>query len=344
MELRIGVIGTGAIGQEHMKRITNTLSKGKIVAVTDVNQAQAKAILNELHLDAKVYNDGHQLIQADDVDAIIVTSWGPTHEEFVLAAIQAGKPVFCEKPLATTAEGCKRIVNAEIEAGKLFVQVGYMRRYDPGYLALKATLDQGTVGEPLIVHSAHRNPTVPDTYTGDMSIVDTFIHEIDIHRWLLNDDYVSVQTIAPKKTSQAADQLQDPIMVLMKTKRGALISGEIFVNCEYGYDIQCQVVGEKGIANLPEPATVVLRTNAKHSKDILVDWQVRFKNAYDAELQDWIDSTLKGEVNGPTAWDGYVAAVTSDACLEAKVSGEVTPIHLDERPAFYNQALTTVQK
>ena len=201
MVLKIGVIGTGAIGQDHIRRITNTLSGGKIVAVTDVNQEQAKAVVKNQNLDAAIYDDGHELIKSEDVDAVVVTSWGPTHEEFVLGAIQAGKPVFCEKPLATTAEGCKRIVEAEITHGKPLVQVGYMRRYDTGYRDLKKVIESGQIGEALMVHCAHRNPTVPDTYTGDMSIVDTFIHEIDVLRWLLNDDYVSVQIVAPRKTS-----------------------------------------------------------------------------------------------------------------------------------------------
>ncbi|GAA3314316.1 hypothetical protein GCM10020331_016830 [Ectobacillus funiculus] len=95
---KIGVIGTGAIGQDHIRRISNTLSGAKIVAVTDVNAEQANAIVKKMkNLDAKVYESGHDVINADDVDAVIVTSWGPTHEEFVLASIAAGKPVFCEK-------------------------------------------------------------------------------------------------------------------------------------------------------------------------------------------------------------------------------------------------------
>ncbi len=340
MTLRIGVIGTGAIGQDHIRRITNTLSGGKIVAVNDVNKEQANAVVNTQGLDAKVYDDGHDLIKAEEVDAIVVTSWGPTHEEFVLAAIEAGKPVFCEKPLATTAEGCKKIVDAEIAHGKPLLQVGYMRRYDTGYRALKKVIESGKIGETLMVHCAHRNPSVPDTYTGDMSIVDTFIHEIDVLRWLLDDDYVSVQVVAPKKTSKALEHLQDPIMVLLETKQGVRINAEVFVNCQYGYDIQCQVVGETGIVNLPEPSSVILRSDAKLSTDILVDWKERFIDSYDTELQDWINSTVKGEVNGPTAWDGYAAAVTSDACLEAKKSGAIVPISLEERPDFYNKNLT----
>ncbi len=342
MTLRIGVIGTGAIGQDHIRRISQTLTGGEIVALTDVNAEQANAVVKKFNLNAKVYQNGHELIQANEVDAVMVTSWGPTHEEFVLASIAAGKPVFCEKPLATTAEGCKRIVDAEIAFGKPLVQVGYMRRYDQGYRALKNVIDSGKIGEPLMVHCAHRNPTVPSTYTGDMAIVDTFIHEIDVLRWLLNDDYVSVQVVAPRKTRNALPHLQDPLIVLLETAKGVRIDGEIFVNCQYGYDIQCQVVGEAGIANLPEPSSVILRSEAKLSTEILVDWKDRFIESYDVELQDWIHSTLKGEVNGPNAWDGYVAAVTSDACLEAKQSSQIVPISLPERPAFYNKDLTLV--
>ena len=207
MTLRIGVIGTGTIGREHARRITNTLTGGKIVAVTDVITEQAKMTVETLNLDAKVYDSGHELIKAQDVDAIIVTSWGPTHEEFVLASIAVGKPVFCEKPLATTAEGCMRIVEAEVSHGKKLVQVGFMRRYDRGYRALKEVVDTDKIGEPLIIHCAHRNPEVGESYMTDMAITDTVIHEIDVLRWLINDDYVSAQVVMPKKTRNACSHL-----------------------------------------------------------------------------------------------------------------------------------------
>ncbi|SNR97922.1 myo-inositol 2-dehydrogenase [Anaerovirgula multivorans] len=337
MTLRVGVIGTGAIGQEHIHRITNKLTGAKVVAVIDVNKEQVQAVAEKI--DAKIYETGHDVIKAEDVDAIIVTSWGPTHEEFVLASIAAGKPVFCEKPLAVTAEGCKRIVDAEIAHGKKLVQVGFMRRYDESYRLLKETIDNQRIGEPLIVHCAHRNPSVPQgLYYGAMPIVDTFIHEIDVLRWLLNDDYVSVQAISPRKTRDAAEDLQDPLMVLLETKKGIRINGEIFVNCRYGYDIQCQVVGETGVANLPEPMSVLMRSEAKLSTDILVDWKKRFIDAFDVEIQEWINDTLKGEVNGPSAWDGYFAAVTADACVEAMEamnSGKIVPISMPECPKFY---------
>ncbi|MEB0040857.1 MULTISPECIES: Gfo/Idh/MocA family oxidoreductase [unclassified Pseudomonas] len=336
MALKIGVIGTGAIGQEHIRRLSQTLLGSQVVALNDINLEQAANVTRDLDLTAEIYPDGHALINAPEVEAVLVTSWGPSHEAFVLAAIAAGKPVFCEKPLAVTAEGCRRIVDAEIAYGKRLVQVGFMRPYDEGYRALKAVIDSGQIGEPLMLHCAHRNPTVGENYKTDMAITDTLIHEIDVLRWLLDDDYVSVQVVFPRKTGKAFAHLKDPQIILLETAKGTRIDVEVFVNCQYGYDIQCEVVGETGIARLPEPSQVQLRSGAKLSSAILMDWKDRFIAAYDVELQAFIDSVRIGQIGGPSAWDGYAAAVTADACIEAQKSGAIVPVGLPERPAFYD--------
>ena len=337
MTLRIGVIGCGAIGQDHALRITRKLTGGRIVALNDINKEQTEAFAKAAGLDAKVYANPHDLIQANDVDAILVASWGPSHEEFVLASIAAGKPVFCEKPLATTAAAGLRIVEAEVKHGKKLVQVGFMRRYDAGYRALKKTLDAGTIGDALMVHCTHRNPSVPEIYTGDMNITDTHVHEIDVLRWLLDDDYVTAQVIEGRKSRNAHAGLHDPIMVLLETRKGIRIDTEIFVTCRFGYDIQCQVVGEIGTANLPDPLSVPLRLDGRASTEILKDWKLRFIDSYDVELQEWIDSTVRGEVYGPTAWDGYFASATAEACVEARVSKSIAPVRIADCPDFYRK-------
>lgn len=335
MTLQIGVIGTGAIGQDHIRRITQALSGARVVAVNDINPQQARDTVARYQLDAIVHTDAHALVADPAVQAVLVTSWGPTHEEFVLAAIAKGKPVFCEKPLAVTAEGCRRIVDAEIAHGKRLVQVGFMRPYDAGYRALKDVITSGKIGAPLMLHCAHRNPTVGDSYTTPMAITDTLIHELDVLRWLLDDDYVSAQVVFPRKTSHASSHLADPQIVLLETTRGVRIDVEIFVNCQYGYDIQCSVVGESGVANLPEPASVLLRSEARLGTTILTDWKQRFIDAYDVELQGFINGIRDGQLTGPSAWDGYAAAVAADACVKAQETRQVEAIGMGERPAFY---------
>ena len=335
MTVNIGVIGTGMIGQDHIRRCHFALSGAQIVAVNDINPEQARRAVQGQGIEAEVYASGDALIAAANVDAILVTSWGPSHEAFVLSAIRAGKPVFCEKPLAVTAAGCKNIVDAEMAQGKRLVQVGFMRPYDPGYRALKAVIDEGRIGEPLMLHCAHRNPTVGESYSTEMAIVDTLIHEINALTWLLDDQYVSVQVIYPRRSAQAFAHLKDPQIVLLETAKGVRIDVEVFVNCQYGYDIQCEVVGEKGIAKLPEPSSVQLRSGAKLSTGILMDWKQRFIDAYDVELQDFINAVASGTVRGPSAWDGYTAAVTADACVAAQRSGSIESIRLPQRPAFY---------
>lgn len=335
MAVRIGVIGAGAIGKDHARRINQVLTGAEIVAVSDVNVDSAAALVAEVAPNATVFPTGEQLIASDGVDAVLVTSWGGTHEQYVLAAIAAGKPCFCEKPLATTAEGARRIVDAELDSGKRLVQVGFMRRYDAGYRLLKQVVDN-EIGAPLMVHAAHRNPSVPESYVTPMAIHDTLIHEIDVFRWLLNDDYVSAQVVFPRVTSHSHGKLKDPQIVLLETAKGARIDVEVFVNCRYGYDIQCEVVGEEGVANLPDPMAIQMRKSSSLQTSILTDWKQRFIDSYDVELQDFIEAAAKGTASGPTSWDGYAAAVASDACVQAQEQpGTIVPITLPARPALY---------
>ncbi|CAI3954857.1 Predicted dehydrogenase (MviM) (PDB:3UUW) [Commensalibacter communis] len=334
-KLRIGVIGTGAIGVDHIRRCTHTLSGAEIVAVSDVNIDNAKKAVTPHNPNAKAYESGHDVINAENVDAVMVTSWGPTHAEYVLSAIKAGKFVFCEKPLATTIEDCDKIIQAEQAHGSRLVQVGFMRPYDKDYRALRKMIVDGAIGTPLMVHAAHRNQNVGENYVTSMAIFDTLIHELDVLRWLLDDDYISAQVIFPRQTSHTHAKLRDPQIVLLETKSGVRIDVEVFVNCQYGYDIQCSVVGEKGIVSLPDPAAVALRSDAKLCTPILTDWKERFIDAYDIEIQEFIDGCKTGKIKGPSSWNGYVAAVAAEACVKAQETQAIEAISIPERPAMY---------
>ena len=334
MTVRIGIIGPGGMGEAHIQRITNLLSGGKVVAVADINPARAKAVAEPLG--ATVYPDGASLIRAEEVDAIMVTSFGPAHEESVIRAIEAGKPVFCEKPLAPTAAACLRIMAAEEKAGRRLVQVGFMRRYDASYRQMKAVLDGGEIGEALMVHCAHRNPTVPESYTADMAINDTAIHEIDTMRWLLGEEFVTARVDKPKKTRNRFSHLQDPLVLILESESGVRVDDEIFVNIQYGYDIRCEAVAEKGTVSLADQNLIERRDGGGHHNQLATDHIDRFDGAFTTELQAWIRSVEAGQTSGPSSWDGYAAAVVCDAGVKALTEDAgVVAITMIAKPAFY---------
>ena len=267
---------------------------------------------------------------------MIVCSWGPTHEQYVVASIEAGKPVFCEKPLATTTDACRRIMDAEVAAGKRLVQVGFMRRYDASYRALKRAIDSGVVGAPLIYYSGHRNASVPDHYTRDMAIVDTAVHDFDVTRWLLGEELAAIRVLAAKPNSHGGE-LQDPLLMILETDSGVLVNVETSVNIRYGYDIRGEVVGEDGTAALADTGQVIVRSNNSAGVRVPEDWRERFIAAYDVEFQEWINEVVSGNaLSGPSSWDGYAAQVVCDAGVESLYGGERVEIELVAKPSLYS--------
>ncbi|MDY4444201.1 MAG: Gfo/Idh/MocA family oxidoreductase [Butyricicoccus sp.] len=207
-ELRIGLVGTGGIGRTHIERINTKLQGAKVVACADPAAAFGLSVAEKFGI--KGYEDPIAMINDPEIDAIINTTADAYHEQFVTAAIKAGKYVFCEKPLAPKADACKRIIAAEMEAGKPLVQVGFMRRYDAGYKQVKEILDSGAFGAPLILKCTHRNPEVGTNYDTPMAVHDTAIHEIDVLHWLIHDEYVSAQVMMPRTTKYSHPALKDP--------------------------------------------------------------------------------------------------------------------------------------
>lgn len=335
--MKIAVIGCGMIGREHIERIQNRIRDARVVAVCDVFEAGAKKGAEIAGEGVKVYTDFHDAINDVNVNAVVVTTPGAFHKEPVIAAIRAGKPVLSEKPLANTAADCKEIVDAELAGGKHLVQVGFMRRYDRGYKQLKALLDEGKFGAPMVIKCTHRADGVSEDYTTAMAVTDTAIHEIDVLPWLVNDEWDEVQCIMPKSSSKAHKALKDPQVMLLKTKGGIVTVLEVNVNCGFGYDINCEVVCENGVMNLPCPSFPTVRFDHNVSTKIEDNWILRFIDSYDVEMQDWVDHARRGETGGSSAWDGYVASVTADALVKSQLSGVTEKVFTGGTPDFYKK-------
>jgi myo-inositol 2-dehydrogenase/D-chiro-inositol 1-dehydrogenase len=331
--VRIGMIGPGGMGQAHIERIHTVIAGGRVVAVSDVDPARAAQVAERIG--GVAYPTSAELIDSPDVDAVMICSFGPAHEVDVLACIAAGKPVLCEKPLTPTADAALRILEAEQACGRRLVTVGFMRRFDASYREMKDLLDSGELGETLMVHCAHRNPTVPENYTWDMAINDTAIHEVDTMRWLLGEEFVSARVDTPKRTSLRFPHLQDPLVLILTSASGVRVDDEIFVNAQFGYDIRCEAVAERGTVSLSDQELTTVRRSFTAGNTLTRDHNDRFRGAFVTEVQEWISAVAKGEHTGSTAWDGYAAACVCDAGVRALTEDGEVAVEMIERPAFY---------
>jgi myo-inositol 2-dehydrogenase / D-chiro-inositol 1-dehydrogenase len=321
MTVRVGVVGVGVMGADHARKLARVVSGSELVAVTDFDPGAAGAVAAELG--ARVHHDGFALIDDPAVDAVVIATRDDTHADLVRAALRAGKPVMCEKPLAPTADECRELVAAQAALKRPvdLVTVGFMRRFDPLYVALRDRVASGEFGPPLIAHCISR--TVHTYPGGDSasSITQSAIHELDIVPWLLDSPIVEVSW-QHGRSSVNSGARQDPQFYLMRTASDVLVTVELFLNARYGYDTRCEVVMETGTSALTLPTYVVTDAERRRAVDYPADWIPRYGDAYRIELQEWIDSIAQGRASTlATATDGLRASMVADALIASMNSG-----------------------
>ncbi|HEX4587805.1 MAG TPA: Gfo/Idh/MocA family oxidoreductase [Mycobacterium sp.] len=331
-DLRIAVLGVGLMGADHVARITSRISGARVGVVNDYLPEKAAEVAAAVP-GARVANDPFDAIADDDVDAILLATPGPTHEKQLMACLEQGKPVLCEKPLTTDSGASLAVVRQEAALGTPLIQVGFMRRFDPEYQALKALIDGGELGQPLVMHCAHRNPTVPAGFDSAMVVRDSLVHEVDVTRFLLGEEIVSVQIIKPMSNRGAPQGLQDPQIAIFRTVSGRHVDVEVFVTTGVAYEVRTEVVGELGSATIGLDVGLVRKSApGTWGGRITPGFRERFGIAYDIEVQRWVDAVRSGvNVDGPTAWDGYAAAAVCEAGVRSLESGERVDVELAER-------------
>jgi myo-inositol 2-dehydrogenase/D-chiro-inositol 1-dehydrogenase len=331
--LNIGVIGAGNIGTDHARRLSRRISGARVAALFDVDAERARALADATG--ARVSASVAELIADQAVDAVVIASPSETHPEYAIACIAAGKPTLCEKPLAKTPGGCRTVMDAEIAAGRRFIQVGFQRRWDTGYRQVKAAIEDGSIGDVVVIHCIHRNADAPADHTSAMAMTDSVIHEIDASRFLLGEEIVAATVVPTRRSPLAPPMARDPQLVLLESESGVIVDVESFVTAQYGYDVRCEVVGSRGFATLENPVHGVSAREGHRGVAVPSDWLGRFAQAYHDELQDWVDATLRGETTGPSAWDGYAATAVAASCVASIERGGRVEVGLIEQPRFY---------
>jgi myo-inositol 2-dehydrogenase/D-chiro-inositol 1-dehydrogenase len=278
----------------------------EVTAVADISLERARSAAPP---GARALGDPQALIASADVDAVLVASADETHEALVLACLAAGKPVLCEKPLATTAGAALRVVAAERAGGRRLVQVGFMRRYDAAYRELARRIAAGEIGAPVRLRCAHRNPAVSPVPVAELLLTSSLPHEIDALRWLTGHEVAEVAVDAARG---------DPLVATLRTDGGVTAEVELLAGGT-GYDIRCEVDGASGTLALPV--------------DVAAGFRERFAGAYRAELRAWVDGLRTGAAaEGPGAWDGYAANAVADAAVEALRSGRTAAVRMMSAP------------
>jgi myo-inositol 2-dehydrogenase/D-chiro-inositol 1-dehydrogenase len=334
MSIRIALVGTGIMGMDHARLFSEELPNVELHTICDVSEVRAKMVAEQFGA-KHALTDPMQAVTSNEIDAVVIASPDETHTPLTLAAIEAGKYVLCEKPLAPTSTECLRVIDREVKLGKQRVQLGFMRRFDPSYTAMKSALMQGTIGQAIMFHCFHRNVEAPANFTGQMAISNSAPHEFDAARFMLDEDIATISVFQPQLVDTS--KVGAPVFMVLETESGRLVNVEINNNAAYGYDVRAELVGEKGSVSLRAPALIELHANLQASEAYASDWRPRFAEAYRLQNKAWINSILTDTPNdvASNAWDGYCATLIAEAGVKALDRGAKVAIERIKKPALY---------
>ena len=322
-DLRVGIIGTGVMGTDHARNLARGVRGAALTAIADADAARANALAQEVG-GAIIYPSGEEMIASGQVDAVIIAVPDPFHAPLTRACLDAGLPVLCEKPLAPTAVEAVDVVRAHRALERPLLTVGFMRRFDPGYRAMRARLASGVDGALLMTHSVHRNVEAYPGQDSSATVTNSAVHEIDILPWLSGHNIVEVQWICGRASSLISER-HDPQLLLLRDSAGVLHTVELQVHARYGYDVRCELVCERAGVELPSVPALVEADQLVVSSDLArtsaypADWRPRFAVAYRAELSAWVDAALRGSLpeDAATAEDALRTTVVAEALVHS---------------------------
>jgi inositol 2-dehydrogenase len=325
--LNVGLIGLGRLGRVYARDLSARIEETRLRAVADIDRDLASRIAEEFDV-PRAFGEPLELIADPGVDAIVVVSPTHTHKDLVVAALGQGKPTFCEKPLALGLDECRAVQDAIKQHGTFF-QMGFMRRFDPGYAAAKKQLDEGRIGTAVVFKATSRDPYRPSLeYANPASsggiLVDMGIHDFDLARWFMGD----VATVSAIGGTLAYPELAtigdlDNAIATMTFASGALGVVDLTRNGYYGYDISTELLGTQGTLRIGylRETPILLMTQNSVSHDTVPYFMERFERAYTLQLRDFARNVLDEREPPVTAADGTEALRVALAATAACKSG-----------------------
>jgi predicted dehydrogenase len=245
-KLGMGVLGVGEMGKRHAENLRRRVPHAKLVAVADVDGARAAKVAEELEIEHS-YASLEAMLEHKDIQAVLIAAPDKFHADAVQVAARAGKDILCEKPLGLSRESAQAALRAVADAG-VRLQVGFMRRYDPAYLAASKRIEAGEIGEPVVFKSLGRDKEMPplrayQSKINGMLFYNSTIHDFDLARWLTHDEVAEVHAFATVAIRPEIAEFGDIVAgsVNLRFARGAIGNIESYVQCLYGYDIRTEV-------------------------------------------------------------------------------------------------------
>jgi scyllo-inositol 2-dehydrogenase (NAD+) len=319
--VKIGVIGLGRMGRLYTRMLATQIDGACLYAVAEVDEQARSQVLDVLGV-PHAFADAYELMMLPELDAVVITTPTSTHHELVMAAAQAGKAIFCEKPLALTLEETRSALEAVARA-QVPLQVGFMRRFDAAYQKAKTLIDSGQIGYPVTFKSIGRDPFCPKPEYADPAksgglILDMAIHDFDLARWLMGSEVERVTaegtTLVCKVLASVGDI--DNAVINLRFASGALGNIEVSRNAFYGYDIRTEVLGSEGavMVGVHQHTPVLLLTRAGAQHDITPYLMERFGDAYRTQLQHFTNCLTNDQpplVSGADALAAYEIGVAA---------------------------------
>ncbi len=329
MTLRFGLLGAGRIGKVHASAIAATPG-ARLVAVADAMSAAATALAENWGADVR---DVDAIMNAADIDAVLITTPTDLHAGMIEQAARAGKAIFCEKPIDLDVARVRHCLGV-VEETKAALMVGFNRRFDPNFRAVRARIDAGAIGAVEMVSITSRDPGPPpvDYIARSGGIFrDMTIHDFDMARFLLGEEpttvYAAASVLVDPAIGKAGDF--DSASIVLTTKSGKIAQISNSRRAIYGYDQRIEVHGSKGMIgaeNIRE-TTVELANADGYRRDPLQNFfMTRYTEAYRAEIAAFVAALQSGAAMNPSGEDGLMALLIADAATQSAREGRVVEV------------------